>query len=146
MTRVSVAELLTAPLILEDSTGREWVFPQPSKTHGARIQTLYMVFRAQAKRQGGHCLECGQELPTDLPPRVQALYDAMRDEEFEEVILGPDLYKGMNDAGLSGEEIYYFARYVMHYVANGEDTAELVLQTYIDSKRALKGDDLDPKD
>lgn len=93
-----------------------------------------------AQKQGGPCKACGHVGTAGLEGKTAAAWEALQDREFEEVILGRKMFDDMIEADVSASEMHWLAMYVMWFWVLGEETADLLADTYAQSKHQVNAD------
>ena len=151
----NLSALFDQPFTLTDSEGREWEMKPPNKQRGMSQAVLYAGIQ-NANRQGGPCKACGQVKSDGLEPKTARAWEALQERELEEVVLGKKLYDEMIEADVAASDMHWMAMYAMWYWVLGEETADLLADTYAQSKYNVSADGtpmdedtekfMDPKD
>ena len=134
----NVSALFDTAFTMEDSEGREWVMKPPNKLRGMQQAVLYAGLNHLKKQKP--CPTCGHRPTEGMEPKTAAAWEQLQSQEFEEVILGKFQYDAMLEAEVSASDMYWMATYCMWYWVLGEETADVLADTYAQSKHQVNAD------
>lgn len=135
----NISALFDQSFTVTDSEGRDWTMRPPNKQRGTEMAVLYAGIQ-NANRQGGPCKACGNVSTDGLEPKTARAWDALKEREMEEVVLGKKMYDEMVEADVSASEMHWLSLYTMWVWVLGEDTADTLADTYAQSKHKVNAD------
>ena len=135
----NISALFDQAFTLTDSEGRDWIMRPPNKQRGMQQAVLYAGLQ-HSQRKGGPCKACGHVTTEGLEPKTAAAWEQLQDRDLEEVVLGKKMFDEMIEADVPASEIHWLAMYTLWYWVLGEETADLLADTYARSKHQTNAD------